>query len=368
MQHRRSTTRWMHERMGATLVLVCILITVLLGFTGVAFDFGRMYLFRTQLQTTSDAAALAAIVDLQNGSPETAQSTAISYVPLNPVGNDTAAIGDSDVVPGHWDFDAGTFSALEQWTDPALNAVRVTGHYPAAFTFGHVFGATSVSLRTTSVAAVGAVSFTSCLKPWAVSYQTLLDQLYPPAGTKDPSYDLTEDDVTRLAAMSYPADSVALLESKDNTLSPGNIAAVQVNDPWDGNKSYKEAIQGTCANMSIGPGTVLSGDPGEGGGQTANALKQFCDDNGGTTQNGNGFSCDLQPRVKLAMWSTNNGESGANLRATVKYVGVFAIAGFNKGAGKSKPDEVAGYFTAMAAPDGAFSLLPGPLKKGVLVQ
>ena len=49
------------SRRGATIVLVAILMTVIIGFAGVAIDLSRLYVMRAQLQTTADATAIAGI-------------------------------------------------------------------------------------------------------------------------------------------------------------------------------------------------------------------------------------------------------------------------------------------------------------------
>jgi hypothetical protein len=191
-----------------------------------------------------------------------------------------------------------------------------------------------------------------------------LDALYPPAGSKDPSYNLTAQDIQTLTAASYPADSITLLQGTSNQLTPGNISQVVVNDPWNGNNSYTNAING-CANLPIGPGTWLDADPGVGGGQTANALRQFCQSNGGIQGGGQNYTCVGQPKIKLAMWDQSNGSPGSNLTLRVKYVGVFAIVGFKGGSG---PDQIAGYFSSMAS-TGGFSANPTPVTGSIaLVQ
>jgi len=197
-----------------------------------------------------------------------------------------------------------------------------------------------------------------------VSYQTILNALYPPAGSKDPSYNLTAQDIQTLTGMSYPADSITLLQGTSNQLTPGNISQVVVNNPWNGNNSYKNAING-CSNLPIGPGTWLNGDAGVGGGQTAGALRQFCQANGGVQGGGQKYTCTGQPKIKLAMWDQSNGSPGSNLQLRVKYVGVFAIVGFKGGSG---PDQIAGYFTSMAS-TGGFSANPTPITGSIaLVQ
>jgi len=351
-------------RRGATIVLIAILMTVIIGFAGVAIDLSRLYVMRAQLQTTADATAVAGIVEVKDKRPTNAPTAALAYVPLNTVERQTPTMAAGNVEGGSWDFATNTFTPLASWTDPALNAVRTTASYTGSYTLAGVFGATTKLVQARAVAALGFVGTTDCLRPWAVSYQTILDALYPPAGTKDPSYNLTPQDIQTLTGMSYPADSITLLQGTSNQLSPGNISQVVVNDPWNGNNSYKNAING-CSNLPIGPGTWLNGDPGVGGGQTASALHQFCQSNGGVQGSGQNFTCLGQPKIKLAMWDQSNGSPGNNLMLRVKYVGVFAIVGFKGGSG---PDQISGYFTSMAS-SGGFSVNPTPITGAIsLVQ
>jgi len=354
------------SRRGATIVLVAILMTVIIGFAGVAIDLSRLYVMRAQLQTTADATAVAGIVEVKDKRPTNAPTAALTYAPLNTVERQAPTMAAANVEGGSWDFATNTFTPLASWTDPALNAVRTTASYTGAYTLTGVFGATTKLVQARAIAALGFVSATSCLRPWAVSYQTLLNTLYPPAGTKAPSYNLTAQDVQTLSAMSYPSSAITLLASSNDPLTPGNIDAVQVLDPWNGNASYKSAIS-SCSNMDIGPGTWLNGDTGEGGGQTKGSLFDFCAANGGTSGNKQSFTCLGQPKIKLAMWDSSNLAPGGNLQLRVKYVGVFAIVSFQDGSAKT-PDQVTGYFSSMAT-SGQFSTNPTPITGSIaLVQ
>lgn len=352
----------LRNRKGATLVLVAIMMTVLIAFAGIAIDASRLYVMRAQLQTTADAAAIAGIVEVKDKRPTNATTLALQYVPNNLVEQTVPTVNAADVEPGSWDFTANTFTPLAAWTDPALNSVRVTASYPSAYTFARVLGVTGKTVQARAVGALGYVGITDCLRPWAVSYQTMLNALYPPAGTKNTSYNLTAQDIQTLSGMSSPANQVTLLNGTTNQLTPGNIAQVQVGNPWNGNAAYKNAITG-CANMEIGPGTILHGDPGAGSGQTAQALQTLCGVNG----NPQTFTCPASPKVKLAIWDQNNGLTGANLTVRVKYVGVFAITRFTAGSGNAA-DQITGYFTSMAT-SGSFSATPGPTTGSIaLVQ
>jgi hypothetical protein len=351
------------NRKGATLVLVAILMTVMIGFAGIAIDASRMYVMRSQLQNAADASAVAGIVEVKDKRPTNATTVARAYAALNLVERVAPTVAASDVEPGTWNFTTNVFTPLASWTDPTLGAVRVTAHYPALYTFARIFGNTGQPVQARAIGAVGFVSTTDCLKPWAVSYQTLLNALYPPAGTKNTNYNLTAQDIQTLSGMTYPANSITLLNGTTNQLTPGNIAQVQVGTPWNGNASYKAAIDGACPNLDIGPGTILSGDPGAGGGQTAQALQNLC----GVKGNPQTFSCP-GIKVKLAIWDQNNGLTGANLTVRVKYVGVFGINQFTAGSGKNGVDQITGYFSTMAT-DGSFSATPGPTTGAIaLVQ
>ena len=343
----------LRNRKGATLVLVAILMTALISFAGIAIDASRLYVMRAELQTTADASAIAAIVEVADKRPTNATTIALQYAPKNVVEHTAPTMAASDVEPGTWNSANNTFTVLGTWTDPALNSVRVTAHYPGLYTFARIFGGSGQTVNARAIGAMGYVGMTNCLKPWAVSYQTLLDALYKPAGTKNPSYNLTAQDIQTLSGMSAPANQVTLLNGTTNQLTPGNIAQVQVSTPWNGNNAYKDAITG-CANMEIGPGTILNGDPGAGSGQTAQAVQNLCGVNG----NPQTFACPAGTKVKLAIWDQNNGASGSNLTVRVKYVGVFGITRFTKGAGTAA-DQITGYFSSMAT-SGSFSTNPGP--------
>lgn len=51
---------------GAVILMVCFLLFFLLGFVAIAFDFGRLFIVKTELQTAMDSCALAAAQELDN--------------------------------------------------------------------------------------------------------------------------------------------------------------------------------------------------------------------------------------------------------------------------------------------------------------
>jgi putative Flp pilus-assembly TadE/G-like protein len=352
----------MRDRRGATLVLVALLLTFLVGMLGLVVDISHFYADRAQMQTATDAAVLAAALEVARRSPATAPDTARHYIALDAVDGTATTVPADSIQPLIWSFVDGSYVVAPGWTAAGVNGVRIAATYPAAYTFGAVWLNGTASLRTTAVAAVGYVGTTSCLAPWTVSYQTLLNVLYPPAGGTPVGYDLTAADITRLGRMG-PANALALPLTRPNPLAPGNIQAVAVDAPWNGNASYRETVAGTCAREAIGPGSWLRTDPGSVAGQTAASLRAFCDAHGGTSGGGATFTCLGAPKVKLALWDITNGGHGANRRFRVKYVGVFAITSFHAVGG----DAITGYFSAMAS-TGSVSGTPSPIVSGLLVQ
>lgn len=63
-----------HER-GAVMVTVALALLFLLGFMGIALDFGRLFVVKTELQTASDSCALAAAQELDGGSDALLRAT-----------------------------------------------------------------------------------------------------------------------------------------------------------------------------------------------------------------------------------------------------------------------------------------------------
>ncbi len=76
------------RRRGATLILICILMVVLIGMVAFAVDVGRMYLVRAQLQSAVDSGALAATLQLKEDKDdlEAAVAAAEEFVQFNRVG------------------------------------------------------------------------------------------------------------------------------------------------------------------------------------------------------------------------------------------------------------------------------------------
>lgn len=80
---------------GAVILLVCFMLFFLLGFVAIAFDFGRLFIVKTELQTAMDACALAAAQELDG------QSTALTRA--RSAGMTAANLNRVNLQSANWD-------------------------------------------------------------------------------------------------------------------------------------------------------------------------------------------------------------------------------------------------------------------------
>lgn len=382
--------RRFRNRRGATMILVGVALVALVGVMALAIDMGRMYLFRAQVHVASDAAALAGAERLLRQDYAGAADTAVAYGLANHVENTAPTITKADVVPGQWTPATSTFipAANGSWTASTNNAVQASARYTARYRFGQLFGLTTRLRSATSVAAIGGVTGTACVRPLAVPYQRLLDARYGVGGRNALTYALTTDDITWFGA-NHPIVLLKSGDSKDNLLS-GNFYGVRLPPalyadgvtgiPWSGANDFSNALGATCDALAvlvrnaggrptIGAGDWLQPENGNMVNKTGDAVAELCLANGGITPpNGGGnksFVCNTPTQLIVALWAesgTPPGASGCGGKCfLVKYVGVFYVTEYVKG------DGVKGYFTTLAT-QGRFSPLPSLIKKIALVQ
>lgn len=171
---------------GVVLVIVAVLIVVLIGFVALVVDVGKLYKTRGELQNASDSAALAGAsgLDLTAGGIDEARARAHAYANLHLADRTAVELSDGDIVFGHWDEDAGTFTPLG--SDPAdpgqVNAVAVITRREAGsgnavvFDIAPVLGATSGDVRADAIAVVSGPRG-ECGFPLVVPDCTLMEPL-----------------------------------------------------------------------------------------------------------------------------------------------------------------------------------------------
>jgi len=374
------------NRRGMTLILMAFMLTAMIGISAFAVDFGRMYLFRNELHSAADAAALAGMFRENQSHNTDARDTAVAYGTNAPLAGGAVGLASSDVIPGSW-TPAGGFvpdPGLD-WTSANVDAVQVTTRYTGPFIFGRFFGVPSHNVSATAVAVRGSATGATCARPWAVPYQLLLNALatYYGGGPYDgTTYNLTATDVSHLATMTS-ANPVSL-KIGDNSagVTNGNFYGVELppivyangtaGNPWSGGNTYRDGIGGTCAQITaamaaqgegptISDGDWLAPENGNMKGPTKQGLQDLC----GLT--GSNYTCPTPVRVTVGMWDIAGNAPGQSAGCGgkcfhIKYMGVFYVTGYDTGT-----DAVTGYFSTMAA-SGGFTTSPGPITTIALVK
>jgi hypothetical protein len=134
---------------GSTIVFVAIAMVVILGFSALAIDLGVVATARNQLQSAVDAAALAGASGLFT-SEEEATNRAITFAGLNNCINEPVIIDASNV------------------TFPETDQVRVEATHQINLYFARVLGRNTADIYAEAVAALGTLSGSSGVKPWAI--------------------------------------------------------------------------------------------------------------------------------------------------------------------------------------------------------
>jgi len=361
------------NRRGMTLILVAFMLTIMIGLAAFVVDFGRMYLYKSQLQVAADGAALAGVMQFQRVGGTAARDTAVFYDTLHKVDTtrNTIPVPADDVTVGTWTMAGGPAcpsgpapcftpdNGLNPWINANNNAVKVVNRYTGQYGFGRFFGFTAKSLSATAVAAWGTSNSSTCTRPWAVPYQSLLDVLYPPAGTKPVTYTLTPADITRLGQMTSVSNPVELKVGTAGDLTPnGEFYATRIpaaeyangtaGNPWTGGNDYQDAIGETCQQLATqiaaqgGPGTISIGDwlrpeTGNKVGPTKSGINTLCGSD----------VCSPPIKLVVALWDVEGASPGGNCTTSntcyhVKYLGVFSITGWDQ------PNKaVTGFFNTM---------------------
>ena len=146
--------RSLKQKRGAVLALVGLSLFVIFNFFALVVDLGRIFVTKNELQNTSDAAALAAVVEIPNGETS-ALNKAIGFGQAHSVANAAILIDPSDVVFGHYDIPNETFNPGALPTNAVeVQARRTTGSPsgPLGLFFAQLFGQDSSNVRAKTLA------------------------------------------------------------------------------------------------------------------------------------------------------------------------------------------------------------------------
>jgi Flp pilus assembly protein TadG len=130
------------DRRGNVAIIFALSLPVLLGFVGMAVDWGAVHVAQTQARTAADAAALAAATSLDD--PGRAVALAQGYAAAVEFHGVSMSVAEGDVEIGVWD---GTTFIV---TPTSPNAVRVTARATVQMGFMRLFGMDTLEVDATA--------------------------------------------------------------------------------------------------------------------------------------------------------------------------------------------------------------------------
>jgi Flp pilus assembly protein TadG len=167
-------------RRGATLVLVVLCMTALLGLSALAIDFARLYRGVNELQTVADAAALRGALLIQK-SPTTGAQNVAAVTAFATTGNTVLGgpVDGVDVQPYHYEEadprKQGTLGG--NWSDVRLNAVQVTVKRTGGLLMlGSLLNVVIPAPTRTATAWVANLTGNTCVRPWAFAIGYLINR------------------------------------------------------------------------------------------------------------------------------------------------------------------------------------------------
>ena len=143
-------TMLIRDRRGAMIVLLAMMVVAMLMFVAFAVDIGFICVVRTDLQSSTDSAALAAAQEIFQGA-NAVSTTATKYAQDNFKYRNALASSDVGSELGHWNAASRVFMAGVR----PFDAVQISGTgRNLSFFFAPVVGKNSFDVTTKSVAAI----------------------------------------------------------------------------------------------------------------------------------------------------------------------------------------------------------------------
>ena len=157
----RSFARKRGER-GFSLILLSVSLFVMIGMLGLAIDVGRMFVYKSELQTFADASAMAAVAKMDGsqsgvqGADNVATAGPLGATRPNGVNFDTVAV--SNVTTGYATSFTGTYDNFATASTPATNNyrfIKVTAAANVPLNFLPVLPGIANTLAMSAVATAG---------------------------------------------------------------------------------------------------------------------------------------------------------------------------------------------------------------------
>lgn len=160
-------SRRIPNRRGIGFPWAIITLSVVMAFTSMIFDYGRVQLVKMQLQRTADAAARAAVSQISTSITAT-QNEAVAIGSANSADAYPVTIDpNNDVVFGTWNTSSRTFTTLTGAARSNANAIQITCQRTAArgtavpLYFTALLGRTSCDVTATATAYITPASSSS---------------------------------------------------------------------------------------------------------------------------------------------------------------------------------------------------------------
>jgi Flp pilus assembly protein TadG len=159
-----NTIRKSSRRRGMAMIYIVCALFVLVGFSSLAVDLGRVQTAKTELRRACDAAARAGCVMIPQGST-LVKSTAIAMAAQNFCDGTAVSLSNANITVGVWNKSSRTFSSTGSVDNiTTFNAVQVIGGRTKAtnnaipLLWGAVLGAGTCDVHATSVVALISVT------------------------------------------------------------------------------------------------------------------------------------------------------------------------------------------------------------------
>jgi hypothetical protein len=361
------------------LIQVAVVMLAVISMTAWVFDYGVLWISRTQIQTAADAAALAGAAAIAYDSPgdvAAAKTAAVAMAPHNPVWSVAPEVLPTDVLVdtcGTLAPESPNGSATCVQVDAYRGAEDATTGAPRGQDIptylSGVFGLTSQGVRARAIAEVMPSDTANCLRPWSIPDRWTENQTGP--WSTDDTFDkyagkgkkgglLPKPDVyvapggANGAGTGFTIADVGLqMVLKEGTpqsaIAPGWYNPIDLprkSGPTKGGAKYQENIE-TCNSLPVSVDDWLQTEPGNMIGPTKHGVEALIAQDPGaswnpTTKKVEGSCCALSPRVvPIALYNPDvyaDGQQNGRTEIQVSNIVGFFVDSLNG-------NDVIGYLT-----------------------
>jgi len=264
------------DESGQALVMLTLMMVVMFGFCGLVIDFGRCYIAYSQLQASTNAAALAGANELPNADATTVANT---YSGISGGNNSYSNLPNVTMATGFPQVRCLTTVSLTCPSPGGGNAVFVEQKVTVPLYFGSLFGQSYVTLKAAAAAemrgaiaapynvvilldttasmnnadsACGGLSQIACAKG---GVQTLLENMAPcgaQSSTCTISNNVAANSVDRVSLFTFPNITVGTTQNqyKCNTSNPTVIPYTFPSPPGSTGATYDPSGSATSSYTS----------------------------------------------------------------------------------------------------------------------